>query len=136
MFTCIKMDFVLNNLQRLMCHKTQTKTNFLSIRKSEKNGPGLLYIFLKNFSFQKCYFCSPKVKQNGKSGSCAQCSSGRCTLSFHITCAHAAGVMFETSDWPFPIYITCQKHSSHKEKVSNFINLFFIMPKNLPMSFC
>lgn len=64
----------------------------------------------------KCCFCSPKVKQNGKSGSCAQCSSGRCTLSFHITCAHAAGVMFETSDWPFPIYITCQKHVNHKEK--------------------
>lgn len=64
----------------------------------------------------KCNFCSPKIKQNGKSGSCAQCSSGRCTLSFHITCAHAAGVVFETSDWPFPIYITCQKHVSNKEK--------------------
>ncbi|CAI9728298.1 lysine-specific demethylase 4C-like [Octopus vulgaris] len=64
----------------------------------------------------KCCYCHPKAKSDGTHGSCAQCSYGRCTLSFHITCAHAAGVVFETSDWPYPVYITCHRHNSNKEK--------------------
>ncbi|KAK3090508.1 hypothetical protein FSP39_012380 [Pinctada imbricata] len=65
----------------------------------------------------KCYYCSPMKNSDQSSGMCVQCSLGRCTSSFHVTCAYAAGVMFETSDWPFPVYVTCNKHGTHKEKV-------------------
>ena len=31
LFICIKMDFALNNLQRLICHKTQTNSQYYDI---------------------------------------------------------------------------------------------------------
>ncbi|KAK3580963.1 hypothetical protein CHS0354_006990 [Potamilus streckersoni] len=62
----------------------------------------------------RCQYCSFVVQEPG---TCVQCSNGRCTLAFHVTCAHAAGVLFETSDWPYPVYFTCPKHiSMNKEK--------------------
>ncbi|KAL3869805.1 hypothetical protein ACJMK2_042440 [Sinanodonta woodiana] len=62
----------------------------------------------------RCQYCSYVVQEPG---TCVQCSNGRCTLAFHVTCAHAAGVLFETSDWPYPVYFTCPKHiSMNKEK--------------------
>lgn len=69
--------------------------------------------------FQRCMFCSPLQNSDKSFGACIQCSNGRCTSSFHVTCAYAAGVMFETSDWPYPVYITCNKHNT-KEKVGFF----------------
>ncbi|XP_063398955.1 uncharacterized protein LOC134683568 isoform X2 [Mytilus trossulus] len=65
----------------------------------------------------KCMFCQPLQNSDKSYGACIQCSNGRCTSSFHVTCAYAAGVMFETSDWPYPVYITCNKHNT-KEKVA------------------
>uniref|UniRef100_A0A8C5RGZ1 [histone H3]-trimethyl-L-lysine(9) demethylase n=1 Tax=Laticauda laticaudata TaxID=8630 RepID=A0A8C5RGZ1_LATLA len=44
------------------------------------------------------------------SGACIQCSYGRCPASFHVTCAHAAGVLMEPDDWPYVVYITCFRH--------------------------
>lgn len=41
---------------------------------------------------------------------------GRCTKSFHVSCAFAAGVKFEISDWPIPIYVSCLKHLSPHNK--------------------
>ncbi|XP_053558540.1 lysine-specific demethylase 4C [Bombina bombina] len=56
----------------------------------------------------KCVFCRQRVKE--VYGACIQCSYGRCPTSFHVTCAHAAGVLMEPDDWPFLVYITCFRH--------------------------
>ena len=69
-------------------------------------------------SLQKCIYCLPFTKKLPVSGACTQCSVGRCTLSFHVTCAHAVGVSFENSDWPFPIHVTCMRHNGTKDVVS------------------
>ncbi|KAK2087111.1 Lysine-specific demethylase 4B [Saguinus oedipus] len=46
------------------------------------------------------------------SGACIQCSYEHCSTSFHVTCAHAAGVLMEPDDWPYVVSITCLKHKS------------------------
>nr|XP_048706718.1 lysine-specific demethylase 4C isoform X11 [Caretta caretta] len=57
---------------------------------------------------EKCIFCRQRMKKF--SGACIQCSYGRCPASFHVTCAHAAGVLMEPDDWPYVVYITCFRH--------------------------
>ncbi|XP_055486030.1 lysine-specific demethylase 4C isoform X1 [Psammomys obesus] len=57
----------------------------------------------------KCIFCRHRVKK--VSGACIQCSYGRCPASFHVTCAHAAGVLMEPDDWPYVVNITCFRHT-------------------------
>ncbi|XP_014441746.1 lysine-specific demethylase 4C isoform X2 [Tupaia chinensis] len=67
----------------------------------------------------KCIFCRQRVKK--VSGACIQCSYGRCPASFHVTCAHAAGVLMEPDDWPYVVNITCFRHkvnSNVKSKAS------------------
>ncbi|XP_066897668.1 lysine-specific demethylase 4C isoform X6 [Kogia breviceps] len=56
----------------------------------------------------KCMFCRHRIKK--VSGACIQCSYGRCPASFHVTCAHAAGVLMEPDDWPYVVNITCFRH--------------------------
>ncbi|XP_063176712.1 lysine-specific demethylase 4C isoform X3 [Chroicocephalus ridibundus] len=56
----------------------------------------------------KCIFCRQRIKKI--SGACIQCSYGCCPASFHVTCAHAAGVLMEPDDWPYVVYITCFRH--------------------------
>ncbi|KAM9508232.1 lysine-specific demethylase 4C isoform 1-T1 [Guaruba guarouba] len=56
----------------------------------------------------KCVLCRQRIKKI--SGACIQCSYGRCPASFHVTCAHAAGVLMEPDDWPYVVYITCFRH--------------------------
>uniref|UniRef100_A0AAY4AFW0 [histone H3]-trimethyl-L-lysine(9) demethylase n=1 Tax=Denticeps clupeoides TaxID=299321 RepID=A0AAY4AFW0_9TELE len=58
----------------------------------------------------KCIYCRKRVKR--VSGTCVQCSCGRCSTSFHVTCAHAAGVAMEADDWPYVVFITCHRHQS------------------------
>ncbi|XP_036917290.1 lysine-specific demethylase 4C isoform X2 [Sturnira hondurensis] len=58
----------------------------------------------------KCIFCRHRVKK--VSGACIQCSYGRCPASFHVTCAHAAGVLMEPDDWPYVVNITCFRHKA------------------------
>ncbi|XP_039240440.1 lysine-specific demethylase 4C isoform X4 [Pipra filicauda] len=60
---------------------------------------------------EKCIFCRQRVKKI--SGACIQCSYGHCTTSFHVTCAHAAGVLMEPDDWPFVVYMTCFRHKKN-----------------------
>ncbi|XP_032859633.1 lysine-specific demethylase 4C isoform X2 [Tyto alba] len=56
----------------------------------------------------KCIFCRERIKSNF--GACIQCSYGRCLASFHVTCAHAAGVLIEPVEWPYVLYVTCFRH--------------------------
>ncbi|XP_017316656.1 lysine-specific demethylase 4C [Ictalurus punctatus] len=68
----------------------------------------------------KCIYCHKRMKK--LAGACIQCSCGRCPTSFHVTCAHAAGVTMEPDDWPYVVFIICHRHqsrsSSAKSKVS------------------
>uniref|UniRef100_A0A671M446 [histone H3]-trimethyl-L-lysine(9) demethylase n=1 Tax=Sinocyclocheilus anshuiensis TaxID=1608454 RepID=A0A671M446_9TELE len=61
----------------------------------------------------KCIYCRNRIKK--LSGACIQCSCGRCPTSFHVTCAHAAGVPMEPDDWPYVVFITCHRH--HKSEL-------------------
>ncbi|XP_023572578.1 lysine-specific demethylase 4B isoform X2 [Octodon degus] len=56
----------------------------------------------------KCVYCRKRMKR--VSGACIQCSFERCSTSFHVTCARAAGVLLEPDDWPYAVSITCLKH--------------------------
>ncbi|XP_076873631.1 lysine-specific demethylase 4C isoform X2 [Brachyhypopomus gauderio] len=58
----------------------------------------------------KCIYCRSRTKR--LTGACIQCSCGRCPTSFHVTCAHAAGVTMEPDDWPYVVFITCHRHQS------------------------
>ncbi|XP_072904478.1 lysine-specific demethylase 4C-like isoform X3 [Hemitrygon akajei] len=59
----------------------------------------------------KCVFCRKRVKKT--LGACIQCSYGRCPTSFHVTCAHAAGIVMEADDWPYIVLITCFRHKTN-----------------------
>lgn len=56
----------------------------------------------------KCVYCRKRMRK--VSGACIQCSYEHCSTSFHVTCAHAAGVLMEPDDWPYVVSITCLKH--------------------------
>lgn len=61
---------------------------------------------------QKCVYCGQRGGGQQQTGACIQCSCGRCPTSFHVTCAHAAGVVMEPDDWPYVVSITCHRHLS------------------------
>ncbi|KAM4708756.1 lysine-specific demethylase 4B-like [Discoglossus pictus] len=56
----------------------------------------------------KCVYCRRKIRR--EAGACVQCSFDRCSTSFHVTCAHTAGISMEPDDWPYIVSITCFKH--------------------------
>uniref|UniRef100_A0AAV2LGL5 Lysine-specific demethylase 4B n=1 Tax=Knipowitschia caucasica TaxID=637954 RepID=A0AAV2LGL5_KNICA len=58
----------------------------------------------------KCSYCQKRCLGKRQYGACIQCSYGRCPTSFHVTCAHAAGVSIEPDDWPYVVAITCHTH--------------------------
>lgn len=58
----------------------------------------------------KCSYCRKRCLGKRQAGACIQCSYGRCPTSFHVTCAHAAGVTIEPDDWPYVVSITCHRH--------------------------
>uniref|UniRef100_A0AAQ6AJU9 Lysine-specific demethylase 4B n=1 Tax=Amphiprion ocellaris TaxID=80972 RepID=A0AAQ6AJU9_AMPOC len=60
----------------------------------------------------KCIYCRKRCTGKRQAGACIQCSCGRCPTSFHVTCAHAAGVIMEPDDWPYVVSITCHRHQS------------------------
>lgn len=96
----------------IVCALSIPEVKFENIQKRE---PINAYKITSERSKLRCYYCNPLLNSEKTFGVCVQCSQGRCTSSFHVTCAYAAGVVYETSDWPFPVYNTCTRHS-HKEK--------------------
>ncbi|XP_074834358.1 lysine-specific demethylase 4B isoform X3 [Carettochelys insculpta] len=71
----------------------------------------------------KCVYCRKRMKK--VSGACIQCSYEHCSTSFHVTCAHAAGVPMEPDDWPYVVSITCFKHkaANHNIQIRREISL-------------
>ncbi|XP_025890969.1 lysine-specific demethylase 4B isoform X1 [Nothoprocta perdicaria] len=63
----------------------------------------------------KCVYCRKRMKK--VSGACIQCSYEHCSTSFHVTCAHAAGVPIEPDDWPYVVSITCFKHKAANHSI-------------------
>ncbi|MBN3296457.1 KDM4B demethylase, partial [Amia calva] len=64
----------------------------------------------------KCVYCYKTMKK--VSGACIQCSHEHCSTSFHVTCAHTAGVLMEPDDWPYLVSITCHKHKTTSQILS------------------
>ncbi|XP_077980829.1 lysine-specific demethylase 4C-like [Glandiceps talaboti] len=67
----------------------------------------------------RCTYCHSILKSERPIGACIQCSHGKCCMSFHTTCAHAVGVTMEAADWPYSVYVTCQKHANTKDMNQN-----------------
>ncbi|CDQ82804.1 unnamed protein product [Oncorhynchus mykiss] len=63
----------------------------------------------------KCVYCHKNTKQ--MCGACIQCSQDNCSTSFHVTCAHIAGVLMKPADWPYVVSVTCHKHKKTNHKV-------------------
>uniref|UniRef100_A0A8C6UCN5 Lysine-specific demethylase 4B n=1 Tax=Neogobius melanostomus TaxID=47308 RepID=A0A8C6UCN5_9GOBI len=64
----------------------------------------------------KCSYCRKRCLGKRQAGACIQCSYGRCPTSFHVTCAHAAGVTIEPDDWPYVVSITCFNGRINKQQ--------------------
>ncbi|XP_023662303.1 lysine-specific demethylase 4B-like isoform X2 [Paramormyrops kingsleyae] len=62
----------------------------------------------------KCVYCHKSTKQTR--GACIQCSYENCSTSFHVTCAHIAGVLMQPADWPYVASVTCHKHNTGSPK--------------------
>uniref|UniRef100_A0A665T290 Lysine-specific demethylase 4B n=1 Tax=Echeneis naucrates TaxID=173247 RepID=A0A665T290_ECHNA len=71
----------------------------------------------------KCIYCRKRCAGKRQAGACIQCSCGRCPTSFHVTCAHAAGVIMEPDDWPYVVSITCHRHQSRSSSAVMSISL-------------
>ncbi|KAG9351237.1 hypothetical protein JZ751_025128 [Albula glossodonta] len=65
---------------------------------------------------EKCVYCHKSTKQIR--GACIQCSFENCSTSFHVTCAHIAGVLMKPADWPYVVSVTCLKHKMPIHKVT------------------
>uniref|UniRef100_A0A8C4H0A8 Lysine-specific demethylase 4B n=1 Tax=Dicentrarchus labrax TaxID=13489 RepID=A0A8C4H0A8_DICLA len=71
----------------------------------------------------RCIYCRKRCAGKRQAGACIQCSCGRCPTSFHVTCAHAAGVIMEPDDWPYVVSITCHRHQSRSSSAVTSISL-------------
>lgn len=88
-------------------------------------GEALVLIVFSGVCLQKCIYCRKRCVGRRKAGACIQCSCGRCPTSFHVTCAHAAGVILEPDDWPYVVSITCHRHQLRSSSaVSNRTGVF------------
>uniref|UniRef100_A0AAR2KB84 [histone H3]-trimethyl-L-lysine(9) demethylase n=1 Tax=Pygocentrus nattereri TaxID=42514 RepID=A0AAR2KB84_PYGNA len=88
----------------VLCAVAVLEARFVNI--ADRRPVDLSGIPLQRFKL-KCQYCRKGVKK--ATGCCVQCSYGRCSSSFHATCAQAAGVHMHPDDWPFVIFFTCIK---------------------------
>ncbi|MCI4391046.1 hypothetical protein PGIGA_G00129840 [Pangasianodon gigas] len=89
----------------VFCAVAVLEARFVNI--AERRPVDLSAIPLQRFKL-KCQYCRKRMKR--ASGCCVQCSHGRCSSSFHPTCAQAAGVHMHPDDWPFVVFFTCWRH--------------------------
>ena len=110
-----------NQLMRAVSHKRDGNWwawNFWTQKLFFVSTCDIEYIFLsvltndELFVPQKCIYCNLLMLTSDKVSACVQCSVGRCCTSFHVTCARAAGVLFESSEGQTPVFICCSKHTS------------------------
>ncbi|KAJ8416440.1 hypothetical protein AAFF_G00357280 [Aldrovandia affinis] len=94
-----------NKWAHVMCAVALPEVKFS--RETERNPIDISRIPQQRYKL-KCVYCRKRIKK--VSGACIQCSCGRCPTSFHVTCAHAAGVAMEPDDWPYVVFITCHRH--------------------------
>ncbi|XP_072524635.1 lysine-specific demethylase 4A isoform X3 [Salminus brasiliensis] len=89
----------------VLCAVAVLEARFVNI--ADRRPVDLRGIPLQRFKL-KCQYCRKRIKK--ASGCCVQCSYGRCSSSFHATCAQAAGVHMHPDDWPFVVFFTCWRH--------------------------
>ncbi|CAB1436619.1 unnamed protein product [Pleuronectes platessa] len=92
----------------VLCAITVLEACFVNI--TERSPIDLSTIPLPRFRL-KCVYCRKRIKREVM-GCCVQCSHGRCSTAFHPTCAQAAGVLMHPDDWPFVVFITCNRHKT------------------------
>ncbi|XP_035281396.1 lysine-specific demethylase 4C-like isoform X3 [Anguilla anguilla] len=97
----------------VMCALALPEVRFAS--QSERSPIDISRIPLQRYKL-KCVYCRKRIKK--VSGACIQCSCGRCPTSFHVTCAHAAGVTMEPDDWPYVVFVTCHRHQLRSSAAS------------------
>lgn len=90
----------------VLCAITVLEACFVNITK--RSPVDLSAIPMERFRL-KCSLCRNQLKMDIR-GCCVQCSHGRCSTAFHPTCAQAAGLLMHPDDWPFIVFITCQRH--------------------------
>ncbi|TNN77106.1 Lysine-specific demethylase 4A [Liparis tanakae] len=92
----------------VLCAITVLEARFVNI--TERGPIDLSTIPLPRFKL-KCAYCRKRMKRE-VNGCCVQCSHGRCSTAFHPTCAQAAGMIMHPDDWPFTVFITCNRHKT------------------------
>ncbi|KAM6948767.1 lysine-specific demethylase 4A [Aplochiton taeniatus] len=97
-----------NKWVHVLCAITVLEARFVDI--ADRSPIDLTGIPLSRFKL-KCQFCRKRMRRE-LNGCCVQCSHGRCSTSFHPTCAQAAGVLMYPDDWPFVVYVTCHRHKA------------------------
>uniref|UniRef100_A0A4W4FLJ4 [histone H3]-trimethyl-L-lysine(9) demethylase n=1 Tax=Electrophorus electricus TaxID=8005 RepID=A0A4W4FLJ4_ELEEL len=95
----------------VLCAVAVLEARFVNI--AERRPVDLSAIPLQRFKL-KCQYCRKRVKR--AAGCCVQCSHGRCSSSFHATCARAAGVHMHPDDWPFVVFFTCWRHKGELQE--------------------
>ncbi|XP_030630394.1 lysine-specific demethylase 4A [Chanos chanos] len=91
----------------VMCAVAVLEARFVNV--AARSPVDLGSIPLQRFKL-KCHFCRKRMKKTA--GCCVQCSHGRCSSSFHATCAQAAGLLMHPDDWPFVVFFTCWRHKA------------------------
>ncbi|XP_026887784.2 lysine-specific demethylase 4A [Electrophorus electricus] len=102
----------------VLCAVAVLEARFVNI--AERRPVDLSAIPLQRFKL-KCQYCRKRVKR--AAGCCVQCSHGRCSSSFHATCARAAGVHMHPDDWPFVVFFTCWRHKGGTHVERNMASL-------------
>ncbi|XP_078531995.1 lysine-specific demethylase 4C-like isoform X2 [Lissotriton helveticus] len=93
----------------VMCAVTHPEVRFINV--AERTLIDISRIDQERYKL-KCVFCKQRMATFCKP--CVQCSYGLCTTSFHVTCAHAAGMFIKYSEKPPMIYLTCFRHKNNQ----------------------